>query len=71
MVCDKCGSTKVRVVFTKVDVNGYKIRRRKCADCGHKYYTVQGAERVITNREIAWLNGLGSHNWNLRFTGTL
>ena len=71
MMCDRCGSTKVYVVFTKVDSNGCKVRRRKCADCGHRYYTVQGAEKVVAGKDIVWLRGVGSHNWNLRFTGTL
>ena len=74
MACDKCGSTQVPVVFTKVDANGYRIRKRACNDCGHEYYTVQGAEKVISKYDIQWLKSagpVGPHNWNLRFIGTL
>ena len=68
MACEKCGSTEIRVVFTKADANGYRIRRRKCLACGHRYYTVQSAEKVIAKYDIQWLQ---THNWNLKFTGTL
>ena len=69
--CPKCGSVLIKVVLTRIDPNGFKIRRRWCRLCDHRYYTVQGQEVVISKYDLKWS---GSRRFNtevLSFKGDL
>lgn len=71
MKCPKCGCVRVKVVITRVDPNGFKIRRRWCKGCDHRYYTIQGQETLISKYDLEWS---GSRRFNtevLTFKGDL
>lgn len=70
MACEKCGSSESRVVLTKRSPQGLLIRRRRCLDCNHRYYTVQPFETVVPSHEVLWVNSW-SNNGSIRFIGTL
>ena len=70
MACRKCGCKESRVVLTKRDPKGYFIRRRRCLNCGHRYYTVQPFETVVSSHEVLWVNSWRDND-SIRFTGTL
>ena len=48
--CPKCGSQNSRVVLTKPVKNGRfaLVRRRRCVDCGERWYTAQAPEVYIS-----------------------
>ena len=46
--CPKCFSEATRVVAIWEGESTYRmIRRRRCSDCGHRFYTGQNEERCI------------------------
>ncbi len=52
--CPKCGgSTKVVNNFNTENSEEI-VRRRKCNDCGHRWYTIQERERPLDSYRIRW-----------------
>ena len=47
LACPKCGATSLGVICTRVSKRGFRIRRRVCLRCKHRYYTAQPPEAVI------------------------
>lgn len=45
--CPSCGSHNVTVVLSKQGKRQFRIRRRHCLDCEHRFYTAQPPEHVI------------------------
>jgi transcriptional regulator NrdR family protein len=44
MICPNCGSQNVYVTDSRQVSNGKRIRRRrKCADCGHRFSSLEFA----------------------------
>ncbi len=41
MNCPKCNSETIRTIMTRQYRMHAVIRRRKCADCGHGWYTME------------------------------
>lgn len=52
--CPKCGSHNVTVVLTKTARRGFRIRRRHCLTCNHRYYTAQPPEHVIAGTRASF-----------------
>jgi hypothetical protein len=38
-----------------IDRDGGTVRRRVCPGCGHRFYSLQDAERIIPGTAIEWL----------------
>jgi transcriptional regulator NrdR family protein len=57
MSCPECGAESSRVVITRSPVNdpAARCRRRECSACGHRYYTLQPPEMVVSRFELEWL----------------
>ena len=45
--CPKCGSKNLAVVYTKVRKRKFRVRRRHCLACDHRFYTAQPPEYVL------------------------
>ena len=57
--CPKCGCpTEVILTRQLIDQEGGTVRRRVCHGplCGHRFYSLQGAERTIPNWSIGWFH---------------
>lgn len=55
MRCPECNYLVTKVVLSrKMHTSLDNLRRRVCTECGHRWYTVQGAEKVISSYSIAW-----------------
>lgn len=56
MQCPKCGAPKDsgRVVMTQPSDTGETVRRRRCLECGHRWYTMQLPEQVLPSYAIQW-----------------
>tara|TARA_R100001443_G_scaffold38818_1_gene52296 strand:+ start:589 stop:837 length:249 start_codon:yes stop_codon:yes gene_type:complete len=52
--CPECGQLRTRVVCTKRTAEGVTIRRRWCASCNHRWYSIQYPEVSVANKEIKW-----------------
>ena len=52
--CPNCKGLAVRVVCTKTGEDGVTVRRRRCDNCKHRWYTVQYPEAVVSKDEIKW-----------------
>ena len=39
MVCDKCGSRIIHVVYVRTLADGRRRRRRECQACGYRFTT--------------------------------
>lgn len=39
--CAKCGCARSRVVYVRDYGPGARVRRRECANCGHRYSTFE------------------------------
>ncbi len=55
--CPNCKGNSARVVLTKKTEEGQIIRRRVCHNCGHRWYTLQYPEVVISGEEVYWPKG--------------
>ncbi|MGA1114536.1 MAG: hypothetical protein ACO3TI_06260 [Aquiluna sp.] len=53
--CPKCNSCCTYVVSTGNASNGI-TRRRKCNACGHRWYTHQSHERLVSAYDIITIN---------------
>lgn len=51
MICPRCRSKAVRVPITNNMLNDQVMRRRACADCGHKWFTVEVA---VPDYAVGW-----------------
>lgn len=49
-----CQSSTVKVVETRTMPDGTRMRRRRCRQCGHKWYTVQPPEQEIEGWRLIW-----------------
>ena len=52
--CPVCGCTKTKCVLVKdtIDLRFDTIRRRKCTECGHRWWTAQKFETVV--KSVVW-----------------
>jgi hypothetical protein len=41
-----------------IDQEGGTMRRRACPGCGHRFYSLQDAERAIPDWSIEWFHGV-------------
>ena len=69
--CPKCGCVRLKVVFTRIDPNGFKIRRRCCKGCDHRYYTIQGQETLISKYDLEWSGSRRFNTEAVTFKGDL
>jgi len=51
MNCPKCSSNALRVPITNNRLADQVVRRRVCADCGHKWFTV---EMTVPDYAVGW-----------------
>ena len=51
MKCPKCRSKAVRVPITNSLLDDQVMRKRTCADCGHKWFTVEVA---VPDYAVGW-----------------
>ena len=56
MNCPECNSQRVYIVMTKPTQDSRTLRRRRCDDCEHRWYTLQQPEEVICGSRIEWRN---------------
>ena len=54
MNCPKCGSVRTRVVLTDTLPSDEIVRRRRCIQCDHRWYTHQPPEQLLPNHRIRW-----------------
>lgn len=52
--CPNCGSNRLGVVLTKQGRRQFRIRRRHCLDCEHRFYTAQPPEHVIAGTHASF-----------------
>ena len=69
MVCEKCGSGQSSVVMVRSDTNGNRVRRRLCKHCGHRFWTVQGTEKVIRKYDLHWFGSSKTHTEEVTYRG--
>ena len=41
MNCPRCSGSAIRVLLTNNQLEHQIVRRRRCVDCGHKWFTVE------------------------------
>jgi DNA-directed RNA polymerase subunit RPC12/RpoP len=51
MKCQRCGSSALQVPCTNNKLADQVVRRRACADCGHKWFTV---ELIVPDYAVGW-----------------
>ena len=51
MQCPKCCSSAIRAPITNNMLEDQVVRRRQCADCGHKWFTV---EVTVPDYAVGW-----------------
>lgn len=51
MKCPKCSSSALRVPITNNRLDDQVVRRRVCAECGHKWFTV---EMAVPDYAVGW-----------------
>lgn len=54
IACESCGSRRTVVVSTQQVPSAGIVRRRRCDGCGHRWYTLQQAEKVISPYSLVW-----------------
>lgn len=57
MQCPKCRFPVSKVVSTNEDESGVTIRKRRCKNCEHVFFTAQEPEYIVKGENIAWKNG--------------
>lgn len=61
MKCPECGSRRTRVIATKhVKEPVIFVRRRCCDGCGHRYWTQQPCEELLSRYAIDWRGSNGT-----------
>lgn len=53
--CPKCRNPITKVTRSGAEDGGEIVRRRLCEQCGHRFYTCQEPEYVITEQRLKWL----------------
>jgi transcriptional regulator NrdR family protein len=56
IACPNCKSKTTFVVSSNQDQEGKLVRRRKCNECGHRWYTLQYPEVEISKYQLSWHN---------------
>jgi transcriptional regulator NrdR family protein len=51
MKCPKCASSKIQAAITNNRFDAQTVRKRRCADCGHNWFTV---ELEVSRYLIGW-----------------
>ena len=52
--CPECGSLTVRADRRYPTTDGQILRRRRCVNCKHRWYTLQAPEMVIPQERIRY-----------------
>jgi transposase-like protein len=70
MNCPNCDSREIRVLTSKRDTNESILRRRRCGDCGHNWWTV---EVELPLGSIKWMKApdLGDNSYRPRYPSRL
>lgn len=55
--CPECGSSASMVMQSRLMPAGERVRRRRCLDCGHRWYTEQAPEVEVARWRLIWENG--------------
>ena len=55
--CPKCKANAASVVLTKKTEENQIIRRRRCHQCGHRWYTLQYPEVEFASDTLKWVKG--------------
>lgn len=58
--CPKCGGPTTVVSNFNTENTDEIVRRRRCKDCGHRWYTIQERERLLESYRIAWHSKSGN-----------
>ena len=53
-LCPKCRHPITKVMLTGGEPGGVIVRRRKCLECGHAFFTAQEPEYLINPARIRW-----------------
>jgi len=57
MICPSCSSGTIRTPITNNMLDDQVMRRRQCADCGHRWFTV---EVVVPDYAVGWCAAMQS-----------
>lgn len=61
MKCPECGSRRTKVTSTKhVKEPAIFVRRRRCDGCGHRWWTQQAPEQLLSSYAIDWRGANGT-----------
>jgi len=52
--CPKCRNPQSSVVLTRHTEHGESVRRRSCEECGHKWFTMQEPEFLLSRDAVRW-----------------
>ena len=53
-LCPECGGFDSKIVAMCWTWCNRRVRRRACADCGHRWYTIQDQEELIRGTDLVW-----------------
>ena len=56
MICPQCSSGTIRTPITNNMLDDQVMRRRQCADCGHRWFTV---ELAVPDYAVGWCTARG------------
>ena len=70
MNCPNCDSREIRALTSKRDTIESIVRRRRCGDCGHNWWTV---EVELPPGSIKWMKtpDLGDNSYRPRYPSRL
>jgi hypothetical protein len=57
MICPSCSSGTIRTPITNNMLDDQVMRRRQCADCGHRWFTV---EVMVPDYAVGWCAAMQS-----------
>jgi len=57
MQCPKCRFLFSKVILTNEEESGVTLRKRRCKQCEHVFFTAQEPEYMVKGENIAWRNG--------------
>jgi len=52
--CPECGDFDSKIVHVSWTWCNRRVRRRACANCGHRWYTIQEPEELIRGTDLLW-----------------
>lgn len=55
--CPVCKSSQLKVLLTRMSIEGLRIRRRKCESCNHRWYTMQPPEIELPSWKVGYISG--------------